>query len=65
MDFLLRRQTGMKNILVTGGAGYIGSHTVQELMKSKEFNPIVYDNLVTGHIEAIPQGGTFHKWRYP
>lgn len=49
----------MKNILVTGGAGYIGSHTVQELMKSKEFNPIVYDNLVTGHIEAIPQGVPF------
>ena len=49
----------MKNILVTGGAGYIGSHTVQGLMKSKEFNPIVYDNLVTGHIEAIPQGVPF------
>lgn len=30
------------NILVTGGAGYIGSHVVEELQKSG-FTPIVYD----------------------
>lgn len=34
----------MKNILVTGGAGYIGSHTLIELIKAG-FNPVVYDNL--------------------
>ncbi|MDO4426899.1 MAG: UDP-glucose 4-epimerase GalE [Moraxella sp.] len=34
----------MKNILVTGGAGYIGSHTLIELVKAG-FNPVVYDNL--------------------
>jgi len=33
----------MKNILVTGGAGFIGSHTILELIKSG-FNPIVLDN---------------------
>ncbi len=33
----------MKNILVTGGAGYIGSHTIIELIK-KGYNPIVFDN---------------------
>ena len=41
------------NILVTGGAGYIGSHVVEELQKSG-FTPIVYDNLSTGHAAAVP-----------
>lgn len=39
-------------ILVTGGAGYIGSHTVREL-RSRGYDVIVYDNLSTGHIESI------------
>lgn len=34
----------MKNILITGGAGYIGSHTAVELL-DKNYNVIVYDNL--------------------
>ena len=38
----------MKNILVTGGAGYIGSHTVRELQKNG-FEPLVLDNLKYGH----------------
>lgn len=32
------------NVLVTGGAGYIGSHTVLELLNS-DFNVVVIDNL--------------------
>lgn len=44
------------NILVTGGAGYIGSHTVRALLSSKDFRPVVYDNLSTGHPESVPQG---------
>ena len=40
-----------KNILVLGGAGYIGSHAVLGLKKSG-YNPVVYDNLSTGHKEA-------------
>ena len=39
-------------ILVTGGAGYIGSHTVREL-RDRGMDCVVYDNLVTGHIEAV------------
>ncbi|MDD4839171.1 MAG: UDP-glucose 4-epimerase GalE [Clostridia bacterium] len=39
-------------ILVTGGAGYIGSHTVREL-RDRGQEVVVYDNLSTGHIEAI------------
>ena len=38
--------------MVTGGAGYIGSQTVKEL-KDGGYNPIVFDNLSTGHEEAI------------
>ncbi|MBF4805646.1 MAG: GDP-mannose 4,6-dehydratase, partial [Pseudoleptotrichia goodfellowii] len=36
------------NILVIGGAGYIGSHTVNLLKKSR-YNPIIYDNLSKGY----------------
>ena len=39
-------------ILVTGGAGYIGSHTVREL-RERGMDVVVYDNLSTGHIEAV------------
>ncbi len=42
------------NILVTGGAGYIGSHVVEALQKAG-FTPIVYDNLSTGHAAAVPE----------
>lgn len=42
----------MKNILVIGGAGYIGSHTVKMLAK-QGYNPVVYDNLSKGHRQAV------------
>jgi UDP-glucose 4-epimerase len=41
----------MPTILVTGGAGYIGSHVVRELLR-RGHNPIVFDNLQTGHRKA-------------
>lgn len=42
----------MKNILIVGGAGYIGSHTVNNFEKNG-YNCIVIDNLSEGHIEAL------------
>ena len=39
-------------VLVVGGAGYIGSHTVQ-LLQQAGAEPIVLDNLSTGHREAV------------
>ena len=42
----------MKNILVIGGAGYIGSHTVK-MLAEKGYNPVVLDNLSKGHREAV------------
>ena len=41
-------------ILITGGAGYIGSFTVAALKKAG-LTPIVFDSLETGHEEAIPE----------
>lgn len=43
------------NILVTGGAGYIGSHTVRQLGDAK-FGVVVYDNFAKGHRQAIGSG---------
>ena len=45
------------NILVTGGAGYIGSATAEGLLKAGH-TVTVYDSLVTGHRKAVPQGAT-------
>ena len=42
------------NILVTGGAGYIGSHTVHELV-NQGFDVIVLDSLENGHKEFLPE----------
>ena len=44
-----------ETVLVTGGAGYIGSHVVQQLGKLG-YEVIVYDNLSTGSPEAVLQG---------
>ena len=48
------------NILVTGGAGYIGSHIVELLIK-KNFKVFIYDNLVTGYKRLIFKKAKFIK----
>ena len=45
----------MTDILVVGGAGYIGSHTCLDLFNNG-FTPIVYDNLGNGHAEFVRWG---------
>ena len=45
----------MKNILVVGGAGYIGSHMCKYLANNG-YSPIAFDNLVCGHRQAVKFG---------
>ncbi len=49
----------MQTILVTGGAGYIGSHTVKKLLDDG-FNVIVIDNLSTGFQDALDPRAIFY-----
>lgn len=44
-----------QNVLVTGGAGYIGSHLCKELA-SQGYTPIAYDSLIGGHRWAVKWG---------
>jgi UDP-glucose 4-epimerase len=46
------------NILLTGGAGYIGSAAAHVLLEAGH-TVTVYDSLVTGHREAVPDGAAF------
>ena len=48
------------SILLAGGAGYIGSHTVYELIDAGE-EVVIADNLETGHIEAVHPKAKFYK----
>jgi len=45
-------------VLVTGGAGYIGSTVAQELLAA-DHNVTIYDSLVHGHGAAVPEGARF------
>lgn len=47
-------------ILVLGGAGYIGSHTVYELIEKGE-NVVIVDNLETGYLKAVHPQAKFYK----
>ncbi|PWU02350.1 MAG: UDP-glucose 4-epimerase GalE, partial [Bacteroidetes bacterium] len=48
------------SVLVLGGAGYIGSHAVYQLI-DQNFDVVVVDNLLTGHEEAIHPKAKFYK----
>ena len=47
-------------VLVTGGAGYIGSHVVRALLQAGH-KVVAYDNLSTGHRQAIPADVPFYE----
>ena len=40
-------------ILITGGAGYIGSHTILNLIEKADYKIVIFDNLENGHIETV------------
>jgi len=49
----------MEIVLVVGGAGFIGSHTVQQLLK-QNYQVVVVDDLSTGSKASLPAGVEFH-----
>jgi len=51
----------VKNVLITGVAGFIGSNLADALLKTDNYNVIGIDNLSYGVKEQIPDGVTFHK----
>ncbi len=50
----------MANILVTGGAGYVGSICATQLLNAGHSVEVI-DDLSKGHADAVPQGATFHR----
>ncbi len=50
-----RGKTSPRAVLVTGGAGYVGSHTCKALFGAG-FTPITFDNLSRGHADAVRWG---------
>ncbi|WP_299393817.1 UDP-glucose 4-epimerase GalE [uncultured Desulfovibrio sp.] len=51
---------GASKVLIMGGAGYIGSHVVRELL-AHDIDCVVADNLVYGHREALPEDVPFFR----
>lgn len=49
----------MRKILVTGGAGFIGSHVVPALLAKGDCEVVVLDNLSTGRRNHVPEGARF------
>ena len=50
----------MKTIIITGGAGYIGSHVAYKML-DLGYKVIIIDNLSTGHKKLIPSKASFYK----
>ncbi|AEA34660.1 UDP-glucose 4-epimerase GalE [Hippea maritima] len=51
-------------ILITGGAGYIGSHVAKHILKETDFNLTIIDNLSTGFIETIETLKTIRAFEF-
>lgn len=51
-------------ILITGGAGYIGSHTAKQLLETTSYEITILDNLSTGNIEAIDTLKTLREFNF-
>ncbi len=59
-EFFRQKEDKNMTVLVLGGAGYIGSHTVYALIEKGE-DVVIIDNLETGHIEAVHEKARFYK----
>jgi UDP-glucose 4-epimerase len=59
---LSRQENKNIDVLVTGGAGYIGSHAVRAL-SAAGYSVVVLDNMSAGHLEAITAAGDFKLYQ--
>ena len=58
----------MKKILIIGGAGFVGSHLVEELVKIKTYKVYVVDNLFLGtkkNLSKVKDKINFLIWMHP
>jgi UDP-glucuronate decarboxylase len=53
----------MRKILVTGGAGFIGSRLAEKLIQDPENYVVIVDDLSTGYIQKLPESNT-NNWRF-
>ena len=51
-----------QTVVVTGGAGFIGSNLVDELLRYKDINIIIVDNLSTGNLQNLPDRGKLSRY---
>ncbi len=65
MRYNFKKFKGVKmNILITGGAGYIGSHVLKQLLEGSKHDICVIDNLYSGKIEAIETLQKIRKFEF-
>lgn len=52
------------NILITGGAGYIGSHVAKQILETTNYSVVIVDNLSTGNRETIEKLKTIRAFTF-
>jgi UDP-glucuronate decarboxylase len=53
-----------RKILVTGGAGFVGSTMVDKLIEDAENFVLIVDNLSTGNIKRLPESNPYNNWKF-
>ena len=57
-------RTFKNKILITGGAGFVGSTMVDKLIESPDNFVLIVDNLSTGNIKRLPESNPYNNWKF-